>query len=198
LDLGCTVIVFALPLLLDPGATALDLSVGLATQSIDVPLVPPLPVLTGDVVAMRGLAPAVTGSLRIRSQMGLVNRLGPALTIGRQQLAVDVHPWVQVVGNLQDDIDLVVHGGTSVAGLANFGLWNAGAGATVQWGLIEHVDGRTDTDVGLFADSADLRVGRLLRPGLQLDLEFAVALWPDPFTLLRTRPRLVVRGRLDK
>ena len=191
-----------------PGAAMMHAAGGFTLLRIDIPGVPVVPVLTGDLEFAWGVSPGIDVRARYSTQLGLIHRLGPELrtrlwTDRTWSVAARVYPSAQIVGAAQDDIDV---GGdvSTFAGL--LGTYRGGdyaftvdAGVTVQWLLFEDIDGRSFVDGDPYLAYVDvaLELEWATSPtgNYALRLELGVPTAPDdPFTVVGVLPRIVFGG----
>lgn len=191
-----------------PGVTALTVLGGFTLLRVDLPVLPVLPVLTGDAELAWALGRRVTVRARYTTWLGLKHRLGPELRVaapdvGGLTVAARLHPTAQFEGAFQEGVD---YGGdvATLAGLVATWRWSRGAltaeaGVTAQWVVYEHLSGRAHVDARPYLASVDAaleyewptRDGQTLSVRLELDVPTAP---DDPSTVGGVTPRALFGG----
>lgn len=193
------------------GRTMLHLDGGFALLRVDVPALPVVPLLTGDLVLAHGLADGIDLRGVYRTTLGLTHRLGPELrarlvrgdgwAVGARLL-----PSVKFVGSERDEFDWGGDVSTTAAALGTVRVDGTAltveAGATVQWLFFERIEGNTHVDRVPYLAFVELGVG-VEHPtsrdtNLAVSLEVSIPTAPDdPFSVLGVYPRLTVGGSFE-
>lgn len=190
------------------GTTGVEVHAGLSLLSVDLPVLPVFPVLTGGLAVERGLSDRVDLGVRYTTWLGFDHRLGPELQLGvvqaeRWSAGLRAHPWVRVAGTVQGQAAL--GGDVSTLGAALVTLrserlaWTAEVGPTVQWVLFERLDGVGFVDPRPWLATVDVAVELAWSDpwarALAVRVEAAVPRAPDdPLRVLGVRPRVVLAG----
>lgn len=194
--------------LLGADTSAWEVNAGFSLLSIDVPMLPVFPVLTGGVAVERGVSDRVDLGVRYTTWLGYDHRLGPELQAGVIRAdgwtaGLRAHPWLRIAGTAQGTLSYGGDVSTQAVAFATRAVddvaLTAEAGATVQWVLFERLEGVGFVDPVPWLATADVtlelawadRWARQLAVRLELGLPRAP---DDPFGVLGVRPRLVLAG----
>ena len=189
-------------------ALMLHIDGGLALIDIDLPPVPAVYMMTGELGVAYGLWPGVDVRGRYTTTLGLIHRVGPELrarllSVGRLAAALRLHPSLQFAGAAREQLnfggDLSTLSTLMVSHRAGFGAFTGEAGVTVQWLLFEDIRGRSFVDDEPYLAYVELSFGYEWATGprsnLSMRLELSVPTAPDdPFTVLGALPRLLFGG----
>jgi hypothetical protein len=142
-----------------------EVNAGFSLLSIDVPMLPVFPVLTGGVAVERGLSDRVDLGVRYTTWLGYDHRLGPELRVAAIRdedwtAGVRTHPWLRIAGTAQGTLSYGGDLSTQTCVFATRTLdrtaLTAEAGATVQWVLLERLEGASFVDPVPWLATADL------------------------------------------
>jgi hypothetical protein len=194
--------------MLGEDVAAIEVSAGFSLLSIDVPMLPIFPVLTGGVALERGLSERLDLGVRYTTWLGFDHRLGPELQLALLRdeawtAGLRTHPWLRIAGTAQGSFSYGGDVSTQAVAFASRAegdvALTAELGATVQWVLFERLDGVGFVDPVPWLATADVVLeaawadpwARALAVRLELGIPRAPA---DPFAVLGVRPRLVLAG----
>jgi len=191
-----------------PGRLALHLDGGFAIVRLGLPVLPVLPVLSGDAEIAYGVTRGVDVRLHYMTHLGLVHRIGPELRLRlfgseRGAFGVRVMPSVRFVGAAQEGVDYAGDISTQAAVLGTLrgrlGALTAEAGLTAQWILYQSITGMRHIDDRPYLAYLDfaLEWEKPLGPSsnFTLRLEVSVSRTPDdPFGIYQMYPRIVAGG----
>lgn len=194
------------------GTTGWEASAGLSLVSVDIPVLPVFPVLTGGLAVERGLSDRVDLGVRYTTWLGFDHQLGPELqgslvASDRWALGAVARPWVRVAGTVQDGValggDVSTLGALLVSHRGQATSFTLSAGPTVQWVLFERLGGVGYADTRPYLATVDASLELAWADpwlnALSTRLEIAIPTAPnDPLRVFGVRPRWVVAGHFGR
>lgn len=190
--------------------TRLHLHGGLSIVRIDLPSLPVLPIFTGGAEVAHGVTSFLDLRLWLRSDLGLVNRLGGELRVRafsnhRIAIGARIAPSAQLAGSIgQRNKDADYSGDFSTEASLLVSILHrrlaltADAGLSVQWAMYESMQGQRRTDITPLPRYVNLAVEaewtrRNTQQNLTLRLEINPSLIAgDPFSIYGVFPRLLI------
>jgi len=188
------------------GQTRLHLHGGLSIVRIDLPSLPVLPIITGGAEVAHGVTSFLDLRLWLRSDLGLVNRLGGELRVRAVQgrhyaIAARLAPSAQLAGSFKDSVDYSGDFSTEASLLVSAFYrrltLTADAGMSVQWAMYESLQGQQRSDVTPLPRYVNLALEaewtrKNTRQNLTARLELNASLIAnDPFSIYGIFPRLL-------
>lgn len=187
------------------GTSSLRLAGGFSVLRVDLPGLPVIPLLRGELELAHGLTDWLDLRARYATDLGVIHRLGPELracVVGsdRWTLGLRLYPSVQVGGTAQDEVTYAGDVSTQAGLLGSWhlalGTITAEVGSSVEWLVFEQLDGGGIVDSVPYIAFTDLalgfewRAGETSSYGVRLELRIPTAP-DDPFTVLGGYPRLL-------